>query len=89
VITAAPADMAGISFGKRVGEGTSIAVERLSQIAAHDSLQATLGEVRRAEAKLAEGTYGCCDRCEKAIGSDRLEVMPWATLCIACAAGRR
>jgi DnaK suppressor protein len=87
-ITAAPADLGEISFGKRVGEGTSIAVERLSQIAAHDRLQVTLAEVRRAEAKLADGSYGLCDRCLQPIAEERLEAVPWATLCIACA-GRR
>jgi DnaK suppressor protein len=85
-LTAAPVDLGGISFGKRVGEGTSIAVERLSQIAAHDRLQGTLAAVVRAQEKLAEGTYGRCDVCDDAIAEDRLEAMPWATLCIRCAA---
>ena len=48
----------GISFGKRVGDGTSIAVERLSQVAASDRLQALLADVMRAQQKLSEGTYG-------------------------------
>ena len=87
-ITAAPADLGGISFGKRVGEGTSLAVERLSQIAVHDRLHATLAEVVRAEEKLADGTYGSCDRCGQAVGDDRLDAMPWATLCIGCSAVR-
>lgn len=86
VITAAPEDLGGISFGKRVGEGTSLAVERLSQIAAHDRLQATLAEVVRAQAKLTEGTHGTCDACGGPIAAARLEAMPWATRCVACAA---
>ena len=73
----------GISFGKRVGDGTSIAVERLSQVAAHDRLTVLLGEVRRAEAKLAEGTYGQCDVDGQPIPEDRLEALPWATTCVA------
>ena len=85
-ITKRPADLGNISFGKRVGEGTSLAVERLSQIAAHDRLQFTLAEVIRAQEKLADDSYGCCDRCEQPILPDRLEAMPWATLCIACSA---
>jgi DnaK suppressor protein len=84
-ITAQPADTAGISFGKRVGEGTSLAVERLSQIAAHDRIRGTLAEVIRAQDKVADGTYGTCDRCEGPVGEDRLEAMPWATRCIGCA----
>lgn len=89
IITAAPADLGSISFGKRVGEGTSLAVERLSQIAAHDQLQATLAEVVRAQEKLADGTYGACDRCGNAVPEGRLEAMPWATLCLACSAAAR
>lgn len=79
-------DHGGISFGKRVGDGTSIAVERLSQVAAHDRLQAMLSDVTRARAKVAEGSYGSCDRCGEAIGAERLQARPWATRCMACAA---
>lgn len=85
----APAgDSGGISFGKRVGEGTSIAVERLSQVAVHDRLRALLGDVIRAQAKLAEGTYGICDSCGTSIGSERLAALPWATRCVRCAGKR-
>jgi DnaK suppressor protein len=80
-----PAENAGgISFGKRVGDGTSIAVERLSQVAAHERLTALLSDVRRAQLKLLEGTYGICDRCGTPIAADRLEVLPWASYCVTC-----
>jgi DnaK suppressor protein len=81
-------DPGGISFGKRVGDGTSVAVERLSQVAAHDRLQVMLADVRRARSKLVEGSYGTCDSCGAAIHADRLEALPWATHCIDCAALR-
>lgn len=28
--------------------------------------------------------FGLCDTCEEPIGSKRLELMPWVTLCVAC-----
>src|SRR4051794_35044608 len=77
-----PTDQGSISFGKRVGEGTSMAVDRLSQVAVHDKLQITLGDVERALSKLADGTYGRCDVCGGPIGDDRLEALPWAVLCV-------
>jgi RNA polymerase-binding transcription factor DksA len=80
---AAPQETGSISFGKRVGEGTSQAVDRLAAVPAHDKLQAMLAEVRRAEAKLREGSYGRCDVCAADIGADRLEARPWATRCMA------
>jgi DnaK suppressor protein len=84
-LTAAPTDSGGISFGKRVGDGTSIAVERLTQVAAHEQLLLQVEEVDRALVKLDEGTYGVCDRCGGAIPEGRLEVHPTAVLCVACA----
>ena len=78
----APEELGNISFGKRVGEGTSQAVDRLSAVPAHDKLQQLLAEVGRAEEKLADGTYGSCDVCGREIGAARLEARPWATRCI-------
>ncbi len=63
-----------------------MAVERLSQIASHDRLQVTLAEVGRAQEKVADGSHGICDRCTQPIAPERLEVMPWATLCVGCSA---
>lgn len=83
-----PGDRGEISFGKRVGEGTSMAVDRLSQVAVHDKLQVTLADVERALVKVEEGTYGTCDACGGPIGDGRLEVHPWAVLCVEDA-GRR
>ncbi|MGB9378822.1 MAG: TraR/DksA C4-type zinc finger protein [Mycobacteriales bacterium] len=81
-------DNGGISFGKRVGEGTSIAVERLSQVAVHDGLGLVLTEVARAQDKLTEGSYGSCDACGAPIPAERLAALPWATRCVACASRR-
>ncbi|MFZ0324204.1 MAG: TraR/DksA C4-type zinc finger protein [Actinomycetes bacterium] len=84
-ILQAPSDeTGGISFGKRVGDGTSIAVERITQVAASDRLQAMLADVTRAQAKLADGSYGCCDRCGLDIAAERLDALPWASTCVTC-----
>lgn len=81
-----PPDSTGaISFGKRVGDGTAMAVERFANVAVHDRLRATLADVIRAQEKLAEGSYGVCDRCGETIAEARLEALPWATLCVTCA----
>ncbi|MFM8267119.1 MAG: TraR/DksA family transcriptional regulator [Ilumatobacteraceae bacterium] len=75
----------GISFGKRVGEGTSIAIERFAEVAVHDQLVQQLAAVEAALARLDDGTYGSCEKCGGAIGAERLEAMPWARHCISCA----
>lgn len=75
----------GIGFGKRVGDTTSVAVERLTEVATHAGLLGTLAEVERAEERLAEGTYGVCVSCGSPIPDERLEARPFATLCVRCA----
>jgi DnaK suppressor protein len=80
--------MAAVSFGKRVGEGTSQAVERIAQVDVAKQLDAKLRDVERALAKLDEGTYGICDVCGSPIAEERLEAIPWAVLCVGCARAR-
>lgn len=77
-----PDENGSISFGKRVGEGTSQAVDRLSAVPAHAKLQIMLAEIERAEAKIADATYGACDVCGQDIPAARLEARPWATRCV-------
>lgn len=77
-----PPEPGSIGFGKRVGEGTSQAVERITAVSAEEKLQAMLTDVKRAQAKLTEGTYGRCDECAAEIGAERLEARPWATHCV-------
>jgi DnaK suppressor protein len=89
-LTAEPRDpMGAVSFGKRVGEGTSQAVERIAQVDAAKQLDAKLRDVERALEKLGEGTYGVCDVCGSGIGTERLEAIPWAVRCIDHAGGSR
>jgi DnaK suppressor protein len=87
-LSAPSGDSGSIDFGKRVGEGTSMAVDRLSLVASHGQLRVMLADVQRAQAKLAEGSYGRCDRCGVEIPAERLEARPWAVLCITHAARR-
>src|SRR3954465_5471063 len=88
VLEKKPAGQGAISFGKRIGEGTSMAVDRLTQVAVHDKLQVVRGDVLRAFEKLDEGSYGSCDVCGKQIPEGRLEALPWAVLCVEDAARR-
>ena len=38
----------------------------------------------RRSKRIEDGTYGTCENCGQAIDVERLEAMPWATLCIDC-----
>jgi DnaK suppressor protein len=75
-----------VSFGKRVGDGTTEAVDRLDRVATARGLEAMLRDVERSLVKIDEGTYAICDRCGRLITEERLEARPWSVLCIDCAA---
>jgi DnaK suppressor protein len=76
-------------FGKRIGDGTTEAISRLTDIGVGSSLESTIGRTERALAKLDEGTYGTCDSCGQPIAAARLEAMPDVALCVTCAARER
>jgi RNA polymerase-binding transcription factor len=79
---------ATIGFGKRVGEGTNQAIDRIERVGQVDALSKKLADVIRALAKLQEGTYGICDRCGDTIPDERLEARPSSVLCVRCSASR-
>lgn len=43
-----------------------------------------LREVRSALARLADGTFGVCEECDREIPARRLKAVPWARRCVSC-----
>jgi DnaK suppressor protein len=78
-----------LGFGKRVGDGTTEAVGRLTDIGVGDSLERVLARTERAVAKLDDGSYGMCDVCGDPIPAGRLRALPDAVLCVRCAQAQR
>lgn len=80
---------ASIGFGKRVGDGTTEAIGRLTDVEVAGSLDAIEARIVRALEKIEEGSYGSCDRCGAEIPAGRLRVAPESALCVPCAAPAR
>jgi DnaK suppressor protein len=51
-------------------------------------LERILVEIRAAQERLDEGRYGICQGCGEAVPVERLELRPWTSLCVPCAAGK-
>jgi RNA polymerase-binding protein DksA len=47
-----------------------------------DNSTHVLNEIDAALARVEEGTFGMCKACGNPIDPERLEALPWATLCI-------
>lgn len=67
-------------------EGATIAFERSQVGALIAQARQALAEIDAAERRLAEGSYGRCERCGGEIAAGRLEARPVARTCIECAA---
>ena len=51
----------------------------------HQGLQTELANIKRALEKLNEGGPMRCDGCGGPIPAARLDALPWAVRCVACA----
>jgi RNA polymerase-binding transcription factor DksA len=43
-----------------------------------------IADIERAIARIRDGTYGSCESCTRPIAAERLEVLPYARLCVDC-----
>jgi RNA polymerase-binding transcription factor DksA len=78
-----------LSFDGGFADSSQVTAERGEIEALAVTLGDTLDEIDRALRKLDEGTYGRCEDCGGSIVDARLEAMPAARLCIACASKSR
>jgi RNA polymerase-binding protein DksA len=68
---------------------TDVASDREASEVLHalsDKERRELKEIEAALARIADGTYGLCERCGRAIGRQRLLAIPEARFCLECAA---
>lgn len=71
-----PADVATAMHDRELDYGLAESEEEL------------LAEIDAALQRIEDGTYGICTNCGKSISEERLEALPWASLCIDCAKAR-
>jgi DnaK suppressor protein len=81
-LSQAPERGADLAFGKRIGDGTTEAVSRLTDVGVGENLEVSEEKILRALAKLDDGTYGRCDVCGQPINPKRLAALPESTVCI-------
>jgi DnaK suppressor protein len=84
-----PAEVANLGFGKRIGDGTTYAVERMTDAYQARTIYSTVAEIDQALVRLDEETYGRCVACGEPIPEERLQAVPWAALCVPCSAKPR
>ena len=74
----------------RLKELTEINADTGDPAQAHDrdamlaTTRQNLEQITGALRRIAEGTYGRCERCEKPIPAERLQILPHAKSCVPC-----
>jgi RNA polymerase-binding transcription factor DksA len=66
-------------------EGSTIAYERRILDALTHDMRERIAEVDAALARIDAGTYGTCTRCHRPVPAERLQALPTASTCVACA----
>mgnify|MGYP000041117199 CR=1 FL=1 len=59
-------------------------VDRELGVSLEENSERLVEEIDAALARLDDGSYGQCARCGQPIGDERLDAVPYATLCISC-----
>ncbi len=78
-------DADGLTYDANFADSSQVTAERGEAETLAGELKEALGEVEAAIRRLSEGAYGRCEGCGQAISPARLEAMPAARRCIACA----
>jgi DnaK suppressor protein len=66
-------------------EASSMKLEYAKELSIEQNTLDLLGKVNRALERVDAGTYGICESCGNAIPVERLDVLPYSTLCVECA----
>jgi DnaK suppressor protein len=73
---------------QHLGDAATAMHDRELDYTLADNESQLLREIDAALRRIDEGTYGTCTNCGKPIAEERLEALPWASLCIDCARTR-
>jgi DnaK suppressor protein len=61
-------------------------MDKEMDLSVEDEIEDLLAAVDHALQKMEDGTYGVCDMAGETIPASRLELIPWAALCVECQA---
>jgi len=78
-------DAGSLNYDPNFADSSQVTAERGEAEVLAGELREALDEVEAAIRRLDEGTYGRCAGCGEPISAPRLEAMPAARFCIACA----
>lgn len=70
------------AYDNHLGDTATVTHDREVGYTLEENEEHLLGEIDAALKRIDDGTYGTCRICGRPIGEERLEAVPWTTLCI-------
>jgi len=77
-------ELSSAAGDQHLADHASEMVDREVDVSLEENAEQIVYEIDRAVARIDAGTYGRCERCGQEIPEERLEAVPYATLCVAC-----
>jgi RNA polymerase-binding protein DksA len=73
-----------IQSDNHLGDMATSMYDRELDYTLEENVERVLGEIDAALQRIDDGTYGVCENGGEQIPPERLEAIPWTTLCIDC-----
>jgi RNA polymerase-binding protein DksA len=73
-------------FDEESGEGDTVNVERERDLLLSATARQVVEEIDEALVRVKKGTYGVCKYAGRKLPLERLEAIPWASVCVDCKA---
>jgi DnaK suppressor protein len=77
-----------VGFDEEFADAGSFTFERERDLSLVDNARDLIGKVEHALGRIEAGSFGRCEACGGAIEAERLDALPYATLCLADARRR-
>ncbi|MGB9681491.1 MAG: TraR/DksA family transcriptional regulator [bacterium] len=72
------------SSDDHLAEYASVVYDHENALTVEVVLKDLLKQIDNALQRIENGTYGICEVCKKPIGKERLDIIPYATMCVKC-----
>jgi len=77
-------ELSNAAGDQHIADHASEMVDREVDESLEENAEELVRDIDRALEKIADGTYGTCERCGTTIPQARLDAVPYATLCLSC-----
>lgn len=77
-------ELSSAAGDQHIADHASEMLDREVDVSLEENAEQIVYEIDRAVARIDAGSYGRCERCGQEIPEERLDAVPYATLCVTC-----